>query len=102
MKKTILAATVAAVALCAILAFSGPASAQSTDGLVYCGPTIGYAAVCPNDVERPAADPGVSAGSLARTGSDSLPLARMAFVLIGVGGALTVIAGRKRLQHSPA
>jgi len=101
MKKTILAATVATVALCAILAFSGPASAQSTGGVQNCGETVGYSGVCPREVARPA-DPGVSAGSLARTGSDSLPLARVAFVLIGVGGALTVMAGRKRLQHSPA
>ena len=42
-------------------------------------------------------------GTLPRTGSnDSLPLAKTAIVLIGVGGALTLMAGRKRRHHVPA
>jgi hypothetical protein len=89
----------AAVSLFALLAFAGPAAGQ-TAGQVFCGPTIGYADVCPADVVRPIDDNAVDPGSLARTGSDSsLPLARVAIVLIGVGAALTVIAARKRVQH---
>ena len=90
----------AAVLLFALLAFAGPAAGQ-TVGQDFCGPTIGYADVCPDDIVRPIND-NVDPGSLARTGSDSsLPLARVAIVLIGVGAALTVIAARKRVQHVP-
>ena len=99
MRRMLLAA---AVSLFALLAFAGPAAGQ-TAGQVFCGPTIGYADVCPDDVVRPiddnVVDPG---GALPRTGSDSsLPLAKVAIVLIGVGAALTVIAARKRVQHVP-
>ena len=98
MRRMLLAA---AVLLFALLAFAGPAEGQ-TAGQVFCGPTIGYADVCPADVVAPidnGVDPG---GALPRTGSDSsLPLAKVAIVLIGVGAALTVIAARKRVQHVP-
>ena len=98
MRRMLLAA---AVLLFALLAFAGPAAGQ-TAGERFCGPTIGYADVCPGDIVRPIND-NVDPGSLARTGSDSsLPLAKVAIVLIGVGGALVVMAGRKRLRHVPA
>jgi hypothetical protein len=91
------------VALFGFLALAGPASAQ-TAGQVFCGPAIGYADVCPADVVRPLEDDGAVAadttGTLPRTGSDnSVPMARIAIVLIGVGGALTIMAGRRRLAH---
>lgn len=97
MRRMLLAA---AVLLFALLAFAGPAAGQ-TAGERFCGPTIGYADVCPGDIVRPIND-NVDPGSLARTGSDSsLPLAKVAIVLIGVGAALTVIAARKRVQRVP-
>ena len=99
MKKTILTL---AIALFAALAFAGAASAQ-TAGQVYCGPSIGYADVCPDDIVRPIddggapEDAGAVAGTLPRTGSDSaLPLAQGAVVLIAVGGGLLLMASRRR------
>ena len=100
MKKTVLAATVAAIALYAILAFSGTASAQSVGG--NCDASVGYSGVCPDLVSKTPPDVSPAGSTLPRTGSDSLPLARAAIVLIGVGGALTVMAGRKRLHHAHA
>ena len=49
MRRMLLAA---AVLLFALLAFAGPAAGQ-TAGQVFCGPTIGYADVCPADIVRP-------------------------------------------------
>ncbi len=100
MKKLILSG---AVVLFAVLALSGSASAQAV-GQVYCGPTVGYADVCPDDVVRPADDvEPASVATLPRTGSDSsMPLARTALVLIGVGAAMTILANRHRLQRVPS
>ena len=89
-----------AVVLFAVLALSGSASAQAV-GQVYCGPTVGYADVCPDNIERPAPDVQPAAVStLPRTGSDSsMPLARTAAVLIAVGAAMTILANRHRFQR---
>ncbi len=100
MKKLILGG---AIVLFALLAFSGSASAQAV-GQVYCGPTVGYADVCPDNIERPSGDVDPAAvAALPRTGSDSsMPLARAAVVLIGVGAAMTILANRHRLQRVPS
>jgi hypothetical protein len=100
MKKLILGG---AIVLFALLAFSGSASAQAV-GPVNCGPTVGYGDVCPDDIERPVPDVEPAAvAALPRTGSDSsMPLARTAVVLIGVGAAMTILANRHRLQRVPA
>ena len=101
MKRSILFAL---MGLFALFAFAGPASAQAVDcdinSPTYYDPGGG---VCPNDIDRPD-DPAVApTAALPRTGSsDSLPLAKTAIVLIGVGGALTLMAGRKRRHHVPA
>ncbi len=100
MKKPFLAALL--FALVAVFGFAGPASAQAVDcdinSPTYYDPGGG---VCPNDIDRPPAVQPTSA--LPRTGSnDTLPLAKTAIVLIGVGSALTVMAGRKRRHHVPA
>jgi hypothetical protein len=92
-----------AVVLFAVLALSGSASAQAV-GQSTCGSTVGYGDTCPDKVERPAPDVQPAAVStLPRTGSDSsMPLARTAVVLIGVGAAMTILANRHRLQRIPA
>ena len=100
MKKTVLATM---IALIAVLALAGPASAQApncpVDNPTYYDPD----GVCPNVIDRPPAVQTTAPGTLPRTGSnDSLPLAKTAIVLIGVGGALTLMAGRKRRHHVPA
>lgn len=96
MKKAVLAF---AITMIAALTLAGPASAQ-TDGQVYCGPGIGYADVCPGDIVSPIDDGTDAAGSLPRTGSDSLPLAQAALALIAVGAGLLLMANRRRqTQH---
>ena len=100
MKKTVLATM---IALIAVLALAGPASAQApncpVDNPTYYDPD----GVCPNVIDRPPAVQPTATGTLPRTGSnDSLPLAKTAIVLIGVGAALTVMASRKRSHHVPA
>ena len=100
MKKTVLATL---IALIAVLALAGPASAQApncpVDNPTYYDPD----GVCPNVIDRPPAVQPTGTGTLPRTGSnESLPLAKTAIVLIGVGGALTVMAGRKRRHAIPA
>lgn len=103
MKKTLVAVL---FSLIAVLAVAGTASAQTVDDptRVYCPATATRPAfysdtgVCPTDVVRPPDDGGNAAGELPRTGSDSLPLAKMAIVLIGVGGGLTLVASRKHTQ----
>ncbi len=101
MKNSMRAGTVVGVALFAVLMFGGPAAAQSTDGLDCT--TIGYSDECPAEVTVPdpgdPGDPGSAAGTLPRTGSNNLPLARIAIVLIALGGAFTVVARRKRAEQ---
>jgi len=99
MKKLMLGG---AVVLFALLAFSGSASAQAVGQ--GCGPTVGYGDVCPDDVVNPGPDVDPAAvAALPRTGSDSsLPLARTALVLIGVGAAMTIVANRHRLHRVSA
>lgn len=102
MKKTIFATL---VALIAVLALAGPASAQAPNCPVDNPTFYDPDGVCPNVIDRPpAGDPDVApVAALPRTGSsDSLPLAKMAIVLIGVGGALTLLASRKRRHAVPA
>ena len=101
MKKLILGG---AIVLFALLAFSGSASAQAV-GQVDCGPTVGYADVCPDDIERPVRPTWIPPRSppCPGPGSDSsMPLARAAVVLIGVGAAMTILANRHRLQRVPS
>lgn len=95
MKKTLLAG----LAVFGLLVLATPASAQTPEFICDDGSVVGYSDECP-DVVTPE-DPGVApTGALPRTGSDSsLPLAKAAIVLIGVGGALTFLARRKRVPN---
>lgn len=88
MRKIILAA---ALVLFSMLALAGPASADCS---------VGYADTnCP----PPQSPPPPPGGTLPRTGSDStFPLAKAGFVVLGLGGAVVVLANRKRSQHAGA
>ena len=115
MKKTFVTLV---VALFAMTLMAGVASAQTedpvfpVDGECEAGFELGYSdefgEVCTEVLERgDGAGAGVGtvtaaatgAGTLPRTGSDSLPLAQIGAVLVAVGG-LAVLATRKRAAHT--
>ena len=91
MTKTLV---VAAVALFAFLALAGPASAQ-TAGQVYCGPAIGYADACPDDIVAPI-DNGVqptSTGTLLYTGSGETTNRIINLAVINLAGVPSIVYG---------